>query len=119
ENAPSIRLDRIDDTVAIAQDRAAPRPPRIATIAIESDSGLGRPGGQGYPCGMEHESVESAAHQHRRRLLAALAISGGILITGLVAGWAANSLALLAEAGHMFADLVGMSLSLAAIVIAN
>jgi len=61
----------------------------------------------------------SAAHRHRRRLLAALAISGSILLIELVAGWAANSLALLAEAGHMFADVVGMALSLGAIAIAN
>ncbi len=61
----------------------------------------------------------SAAHRHRRRLLAALAISGLILLIELVAGWAANSLALLAEAGHMFADVVGMALSLGAIAIAN
>jgi cobalt-zinc-cadmium efflux system protein len=61
----------------------------------------------------------SAAHQQRRRLLAALAMSGSILVIELVAGWAANSLALLAEAGHKFADVVGMALSLGAIAIAN
>ena len=61
----------------------------------------------------------SAAHRQRSRLLAALAISGSILVIELIAGWAANSLALLAEAGHMFADVVGMALSLGAIAIAN
>jgi len=65
---------------------------------------------------MDHGST---AHRHRKRLLAALAISGSILLIELVAGWAANSLALLAEAGHMFADVVGMALSLGAIAIAN
>jgi cobalt-zinc-cadmium efflux system protein len=37
----------------------------------------------------------------------------------LVAGIASNSLALLADAGHMFADVVGMALSLGAISIAS
>ena len=41
-----------------------------------------------------------------------------ILVVELVAGVAANSLALLADAGHMFADAVGMALSLGAIAIA-
>jgi len=37
EIAPIIRLERVDTTVAIAQDRAAPRPPRIAIMAAKSD----------------------------------------------------------------------------------
>jgi cobalt-zinc-cadmium efflux system protein len=61
----------------------------------------------------------SAAGRHRRRLAAALAISSAILVLELVAGIAANSLALLADAGHMLADVVGMSLSLVAITIAS
>jgi cobalt-zinc-cadmium efflux system protein len=63
-------------------------------------------------------AMGSAAGQHRRALGAALAISLGVLVLELVAGIAANSLALLADAGHMLADVAGMSLSLAAIAIA-
>ncbi|HEX5825470.1 MAG TPA: cation diffusion facilitator family transporter [Candidatus Limnocylindrales bacterium] len=65
---------------------------------------------------MEHGS---AAAQHSRRLAAALAVSAGVLVVELVAGVASNSLALLADAGHMFADVVGMALSLGAIWIAS
>jgi cobalt-zinc-cadmium efflux system protein len=49
----------------------------------------------------------SAAGQQRRRLAAALAISAAILAAELIAGVSSNSLALLADAGHMFADVVG------------
>lgn len=65
---------------------------------------------------MDHAS---AAAQHWRRLAAALAISLVILATEVVAGVATNSLALLADAGHMVADVVGMALSLGAIAIAS
>lgn len=60
----------------------------------------------------------SAAGQHWRRLATALAVSATILVVELVAGIASHSLALLADAGHMFADVIGMTLSLAAIAIA-
>ena len=65
---------------------------------------------------MEHST---AARQHSRRLAIALVISAGILVAELVAGIASNSLALLADAGHMFADVAGMGLSLGAIAIAS
>jgi cobalt-zinc-cadmium efflux system protein len=65
---------------------------------------------------MDHRS---AAEQHWRRLAAALAISATILAAEVVAGIASNSLALLADAGHMLADVVGMALSLGAIAIAS
>jgi ribosomal protein S20 len=37
ENGPIIRLERDDESVAIAQDRAAPRPPTIAITGSECD----------------------------------------------------------------------------------
>jgi cobalt-zinc-cadmium efflux system protein len=49
----------------------------------------------------------------------ALGISVAILLVELVAGIAANSLALPADAGHVFADVSGIALALAAIWIAN
>jgi cobalt-zinc-cadmium efflux system protein len=60
----------------------------------------------------------SAASRHSGRLAGAVAIGIGILIVELAAGLAANSLALLADAGHMFADVSGMALSLAAVRLA-
>ena len=66
--------------------------------------------------GVEHGST---AGHHRRRLAAALAVSSGVLVLELIAGIASNSLALLADAGHMLADAVGMALALGAITIAS
>jgi cobalt-zinc-cadmium efflux system protein len=61
----------------------------------------------------------SAAHQHRRGLVGALLVSVAILIVELVAGIAANSVALLADAGHVFADASGIALSTIAVWMAN
>ncbi|MEO5941296.1 MAG: cation diffusion facilitator family transporter [Candidatus Limnocylindrales bacterium] len=55
------------------------------------------------------------AGRHSGRLAAAIAISLAILVVDVVAGVAANSLALLADAGHVFADVSAMILSLAAV----
>jgi cobalt-zinc-cadmium efflux system protein len=60
----------------------------------------------------------SAAGQHRRALVGALLVSLTVLTVELVTGIASNSLALLADAGHMFADVAGMALTLGAIAIA-
>lgn len=62
--------------------------------------------------------AHSAAGAHRGRLAIVLGISSTILITEVVVGVAANSLALLADAGHVFADVVGTSLALTAIWLA-
>ena len=51
-------------------------------------------------------------------LAAAIAIGLVVLVVELLAGLAANSLALLADAGHVFADVSGMALSLVAIRLA-
>ena len=44
-----------------------------------------------------------------------LGLSIGILVIELVGGIASNSLALLADAGHVFTDVAGLSLALLAI----
>ena len=61
----------------------------------------------------------SAAGRHAGSLRTAVAILGALLVLEVVAGLAANSLALLADAGHVFADVSGMLLSLVAIRIAS
>jgi cobalt-zinc-cadmium efflux system protein len=60
----------------------------------------------------------SAAGRHVGRLGAAVGIGLVVLLVELAAGLAANSLALLADAGHAFADVSGLILSLAAIRVA-
>jgi cobalt-zinc-cadmium efflux system protein len=60
----------------------------------------------------------SAAGRHAGSLTAAIGIGVVILVVEVVAGIAANSLALMADAAHLFADVSGMVLSLVAIRIA-
>jgi len=47
----------------------------------------------------------------QNRLLLAISLSGVILAGELVAGFISNSLALLSDAGHVFTDVVALSLS--------
>ena len=61
----------------------------------------------------------TAASRHGRPLLGAVALSAVILVIELVAGVATNSLALMADAAHVFADTSGMALALGAIRLAN
>ena len=61
----------------------------------------------------------SAAGQHRGALRTALALSAGILAVELIAALASQSLALLADVGHVGADVVGMGISTIAIWLAH
>src|SRR3954451_3513773 len=68
---------------------------------------------------MAHVHVRTAAAQRRSRLAVAMALSVAILVVGLAAAWESHSLALLADAAHVFADVSGMALSLGAIWLAS
>jgi cobalt-zinc-cadmium efflux system protein len=57
----------------------------------------------------------SAAAAHRGRLVAVLVLSLAVLGVEAVGGIAANSLALLADAGHMLTDVAGVGMALLAI----
>ena len=59
--------------------------------------------------------IHSPARANAHRLLAVLGLSIAILIVELIGGLASNSLALLADAGHVFTDVAGISLALLAI----
>ena len=62
-------------------------------------------------------------HEHRstneRRLAAALALAAGYMVAEAVGGWLTNSLALLADAGHMLSDVGALALTLFAVWIAR
>lgn len=49
--------------------------------------------------------------QQRRTLAVALALNGAFLVAEVVGGLAFNSVALLADAGHMLSDVVGLSVA--------
>lgn len=57
----------------------------------------------------------SAAAAHRGRLVGVLALSATVLVVEVVGSIVANSLALLADAGHVLTDVLGLILALAAI----
>ncbi len=65
------------------------------------------------------DTVQTAAARHRSSLLGALVVSVSILVVELIAGIVGQSLALLADAGHVFADVSGIALSSAAIWLAG
>ena len=68
--------------------------------------------------GAGHDHGASAAHaggQHRARLWWAGALLAAFMVVEAVAALATGSLALLSDAGHMFTDVLGIGMALAAI----
>ena len=63
--------------------------------------------------------VHSAAAGHRNRLIAVFCLTLGIFFFEVIGGYLSNSLALLADAGHVFTDVFGIGFALAAIWIAG
>ncbi len=61
----------------------------------------------------------SAASAAKSRLVAVFVVTLVVMVVQVVGGLASNSLALLADAGHMLTDVVGISLALGAIWIAG
>jgi cobalt-zinc-cadmium efflux system protein len=61
----------------------------------------------------------STGEAHSSRLAAVLVMTACVMVGELVAGWWTHSLALIADAGHMFADCAGIAMALAAIVAAR
>ncbi len=61
----------------------------------------------------------TAAHQHRNRLGTVFVLTAAVLVLEFVGGILTNSLALLADAGHLFTDVVGIGLALGAIAVAS
>ncbi|WP_320066770.1 cation diffusion facilitator family transporter [Micromonospora sp. RTGN7] len=62
-----------------------------------------------------HGSVANAADRHQGRLWAAFALLATLMIVEAVTAFGTGSLALLSDAGHMFTDVLGIGMALAAI----
>lgn len=60
-----------------------------------------------------------AGARHSRRLAASLAVIAVVLVVEVIVGLVSGSLALLSDAGHMATDVLGLSMALAAIHLAN
>ena len=57
--------------------------------------------------------------ESRRRMKVVLAITAAVMVAEAVGGWLAHSLALLADAGHMLADVAALGLSLVVTALAQ
>jgi cobalt-zinc-cadmium efflux system protein len=66
-----------------------------------------------------HGPSISAGGVHRRRLLAVLGITATVLVAELIGSAVTGSLALLADAGHMFTDVAGILLAVLAVTFAS
>lgn len=61
----------------------------------------------------------SASGRYVRALLIALAVGAGFMVLEFAVGFATGSLALISDAAHMFTDVLGVGMALAAIVLAR
>src|SRR3712207_6379776 len=76
--------------------------------------------GRGTSMGHDHGAAHgTAAAAHRGRLAVGLALTGGVFLVELVGAMISGSLALLADAGHMATDAVGIGMALGAVGIAQ
>ncbi len=75
-------------------------------------------GGHAHHHGHSHEHSDGGADQ-QRRLTIALTITAILLVAEFAGGWIANSLALLADAGHLLTDVAALGLSLLVAVLSR
>ncbi|BDA82663.1 zinc transporter ZitB [Aureimonas sp. SA4125] len=69
--------------------------------------------------GSSHADHDHAGHASEKRLIWAAALTGGFMLAEIAGGLISGSLALLADAGHMFVDFAGLSLALFAMRLAR
>lgn len=67
----------------------------------------------------DHGPALNAGQRHRGRLWAAFAILTALMVVEAVTALVTGSLALLSDAGHMFTDVLGIAMALAAISVAH
>lgn len=72
----------------------------------------------------DHDHDHAHGHDHfrevgRRRLLIVLVMTATFMVVEFVGGWLSNSLALMADAGHMLSDVAALSLSALALSFAR
>jgi cobalt-zinc-cadmium efflux system protein len=75
--------------------------------------------GAGHGHSHGHQAGVSASGRHVRRLWISLGVLLAFLVLEVVVGLATSSLALLSDAGHMFTDVLGVGMALAAIAAAR
>lgn len=75
--------------------------------------------GAGHHHHHQHHATGREVARNRRRLAAALCFTALYMVAEIVGGLLSNSLALLADAGHMFSDSAALGLSLVAVMLAQ
>jgi cobalt-zinc-cadmium efflux system protein len=85
-------------------------------MAADHRHGSGQHGGHTH--GSAAEAL-GAGTRYRTRLWAVLVLLTVFMVVEAVAAWLTNSLALLSDAGHMFTDVLGIAMALAAITAAR
>ncbi|MFC5928723.1 cation transporter [Cryobacterium melibiosiphilum] len=65
-----------------------------------------------------HGHSHGTGTSNRARLTLAIVIVAAVLVVEVIGAWITGSLALLADAGHMFSDLAGLTIALAATLVA-
>lgn len=70
-------------------------------------------------CNHDHHSHSARSASNRKRLAWTLALAAVYMTAEIVGGLISNSLALLADAGHMFSDVAALALSFFAVWIAD
>jgi cobalt-zinc-cadmium efflux system protein len=90
-------------------------------VTSELGAGLHSPEGVGGRAGspLGHDHAHHARGRDRRRLLAVLVLTALVLLVQAVGGLLTGSLALLADAGHLLTDVVGLGLALFAMKVAE
>lgn len=80
--------------------------------------GAGDDGGNG---GHSHglEGAATATGKHRKRLILVLVITLSVFVVQVIGAFISNSLALLADSGHMLTDATGVAIALLASIIAT
>jgi cobalt-zinc-cadmium efflux system protein len=73
----------------------------------------------GHHHGPQHGPGASAGGRNRRRLLVVLGVTATVLVVEVVGAAVTGSLALLADAGHMFTDVAGILLAVLAVTFAS
>ncbi|MGH3623502.1 MAG: cation transporter, partial [Sciscionella sp.] len=71
--------------------------------------------GHGHGHGHGHADPQSACGRYRHALLVTLLIGTSFMVLELVVGLLTASLALFSDAAHMFTDVVGVGMALAAV----
>ncbi|WP_413320353.1 cation diffusion facilitator family transporter [Agrococcus sp. 1P02AA] len=74
-------------------------------------------GGHGHSHGLDGHAT--ATGKHRKKLIIVICITGSIFFVQLAGAFISNSLALLADAGHMLTDALGVTIALIASLLAT